>query len=149
MTKTTMFPVKYPLVLLSICLCLAATAVAQTCSTSSDLDAATNSAIQAAAKQDFDYAAHGDVFNLKQNAVGSLQSSFSGIEGVVIDQKAAYAGAQASVQNVYLLDASAASSSGRAEFFCGVWMTPGFASFAINNLPAGQYAIVVQNVTGP
>jgi len=122
--------------------------LAQNCSTGSDVDPATNSAIQAAAKQYFDYASHGDVFNLKQNAIASLQSNFGGIEGVVIDQKPAYAGAQASVQNVYLLDASGAASSGRAEFFCGVWGTPTFASFAINNLPSGRYAIVTQNVSG-
>jgi len=148
MKSNPMFPVSKPLVLLWIVLVFASGAVAQTCSTGSDLDTATNTAIQAAARQYFDYAAHGDVFNLKQNAIPSLQSSFGGIEGVVIGQKPDYTGAQATIQNVYLLDASGAASSGRAEFFCGVWMTPTFASFAINNLPAGRYAVVTQNVTG-
>jgi hypothetical protein len=134
---------------LATAMLLGSVAIAQTCSTGSDLDAATNSAIQSAARQYFDYAAHGDVFNLKQNAISSLQSSFGGIEGVVIDQKPAYTGAQATIQNVYMLDASTSAGSGRAEFFCGVWMTPTFASFAINNLPPGRYAIVTQNVTGP
>ena len=144
-----MFSVRKAMALLSTLLVLAAIAAAQTCTTGSDIDAATNTALQAVAKQYFDYAAHGDVFNLKQNAIPSLQSSFGGIEGVVIDQKAAYTGAQATIQNVYLLDASAPATSGRAEFFCGVWMTPGFASFAINSLPSGKYAIVTQKVSGP
>jgi hypothetical protein len=149
MKSRIMFPVRKSLVLLSTLLLLSASVIAQNCTTGSDLDAATNTALQAAAHQFFDYAAHGDVFNMKQNAISSVQSSFGGIEGVVIDQKPAYTGAQAAIQSVYLLDASAQASPGRAEFFCGVWMTPGFASFAINNLPPGKYAVVTQNVTGP
>ncbi len=127
----------------------AASSPAETCYAAGDMDAATRSAIEASARQLFDYAAHGDAYNLKQAAIPGLAANFSGIEDVVIDQKPAYAGAQAQIRQTYLLDASSNPAPKRVEFFCGVWATPDFASFAINDLPPGKYGLVIQNVTGP
>ena len=52
---------------------------AQSCQTSGELDDATRSAITTAAQRYFDMAAKGDAASLKQNAIASLASDFSGI----------------------------------------------------------------------
>jgi len=134
------------MVFLLLCLALPRLA-AQTCSSSSEMDEATRSAMERAARQFFDYASKGDVFDLKQSAIASLSSNFGNIEGVVIDQKAIYAEGQSMVRASYLLEASGAAPIARAEFLCGVWGTPSWAVFVINNLPPGRYGLVIQDVS--
>lgn len=140
-----------PLVLrVFLLLCLALPpAVAQTCESSTEMEEATRSVMERTARQFFDYASKGDVFDLKQSAIASLSSSFGNIEAVVIDQKSTYTGAQATVRASYLLDASGAAPIARAEFLCGVWGTPSWAIFVINNLPPGRYGLVIQDVSTP
>jgi len=124
-------------------------AVAQTCSSAPEMDESTRSALERTARQFFDYASKGDVFDLKQSAIASLASSFGNIEAVVIDQKPIYAAGQATVRAAYLLEASGAAPIARAEFLCGVWATSSWASFAINNLPPGRYGLVIQDISTP
>jgi len=122
-------------------------AVGQTCASAAEMDAPTRSGLERTARQFFDYASEGDVFDLKQSAIPSLASSFGNIEGLVIDQKSAFAGGQATVRASYLLELSGTAPLARAEFMCGVWATPGWATFAINNLPPGRYGLVIQDVS--
>jgi hypothetical protein len=122
---------------------------AETCSSVGEMDEATHSALEHTARQFFDYASQGDVFDLKQSAIASLASNFGNIEAVVVDQRSIYAGAQTTVRAAYLLEASGAAPIARAEFLCGVWATPSWATFAIHNLPPGRYAVVIQDVTTP
>ena len=122
-------------------------AAAQTCSSAQEMDQPTRSALERTAGQFFDYASKGDVFDLKQSATASLASNFGGIEGVVVDQKSIYASGQAALRAVYVLDAAATAPIARAEFLCGVWATPQYASFVINNLPPGRYGLVIQDVS--
>ena len=140
---------KLPLVVLLLFALGLAQAVAQTCLSGSEVDEPARSALDRTARQFFDYAAQGDVFHLKQEATASLAASFGGIEGVVIDQKANYAGGQPAVRATYLFDASGNAPFARAEFLCGVWATASWASFVINNLPPGRYGLVIQDVTTP
>jgi len=121
-------------------------AEAQTCTSASEMDQPTRSALDRRARQFFDYASEGDVFDLKQSAIPTLASSFGNIEGLVVDQRSVYSGAQATVRASYLLDASGAAPAARAEFLCGVWATPSWATFVINNLPPGRYGVVIQDV---
>ncbi len=139
-----------PLALLVLLLGLALPrAVAETCSSASEMDEPARSALERTARQFFDYAAKGDVFDLKQSAIASLASNFGNIEGVVVDQRSTYAGAEPTVRVSYLLEAPGAAPIARAEFLCGVWATPGWASFVINNLPPGRYGVVIQDVSTP
>ena len=55
----------------------------QTCQTAGDMDPATASALTATAKRLYDMAARGDSASLRQNAMASLASNFSGIESAV------------------------------------------------------------------
>jgi hypothetical protein len=137
-----------PLVVLLLPLWASPRAGAQTCMSAAEMDEPARSSLESTARQFFDYASKGDVFDLKQASIASLSSSFGGIEAVVIDQKSAFAGAQSTVRASYLLNAPGTAPIARAEFMCGVWATPGWATFVINNLPPGRYGVVIQDVAG-
>jgi hypothetical protein len=119
----------------------------ESCYASADLGPPVKSAIESTARQLFDYASHGDVYNLRQSATASLASNFGGIEGLVLDQKAVYTGAQAKIRESYLLDAQGSAPISRAEFFCGIYNSPDRVAFVIGNLPPGRYGMVIQDVT--
>ena len=122
-------------------------ASAQICSTVSDMDAATRSALERAALQFGDSVVRGDAAALRQNAIASLASNFAGAEALVNESKGTFSGGQVSVRATYLLDASAgAQVLDRAEFLCGVWGTPQFVSFTLNSLPAAKYGLVIEDV---
>lgn len=127
-------------------------AQAQTCSTASDMDANTRTALEATGKRLFDMAAKGDVFNLKQSAIPSLAANFAGIETAVIENKDAFSGATATVRPPYLLKLDGNEPAARAEFLCGVFgpqgQTANSAVFVIPNLPPGTYAVDILDVTG-
>ena len=53
---------------------------AQSCQTAGDLEDATRASITAAGQRYFDMTTKGDAASLKQNAIPSLASDFSGIE---------------------------------------------------------------------
>lgn len=122
-------------------------AVGQSCQTSSDLDDATRGALAAAAQRYFGMAAKGDVSSLRQNAIASLASDFSGIESTVKDHQPALDGAQAAVKSTFLLEAEGTAPLPKAEFYCGVFgksgQTPGSAVFTLGNLPPGKYGVVI------
>jgi hypothetical protein len=126
--------------------------LAQTCSTASDMDAATRTALETTGKRLFDMAAKGDVFNLKQSAIPGLAANFAGIETAVIENKDAFYGASATVRPPYLLKLEGNAAAARAEFLCGVFgpqgQTANSAVFVIPNLPPGTYAIDILDVSG-
>jgi hypothetical protein len=132
---------------LGLAACSSTYAMAQSCETSSDLDDATHSAIAAAGQRYFDMAAKGDTASLRQNAIPSLASDFSGIESSIKDHQADLAGAQASVKSIFLLDAEGTEPLAHAEFYCGVFgktgQTAGSAEFFLDNLPPGKYAVAL------
>lgn len=120
---------------------------AQTCQTSSDMDAVARTAITSAGQRYFDMATKNDAASLKQNAIPSLASDFAGIENLIKDRQPEVAGAQATVKNAFLLDNSQGAPNAREEFYCGVFgkngQTANSAAFYLDNLPPGKYAIVL------
>jgi hypothetical protein len=128
-------------------------AMAQNCQTSSDLDEATRAAITSAAQRDFDLAAKGDTASLRQNSIASLAANFTPIETTVKDHQANLAGAQATVNSVFFLEADGAAPLPHAEFYCGIFgkngQTPGSAIFDLNNLPPGKYGIALLEAASP
>jgi hypothetical protein len=127
--------------------CLASSAAAETCLTASDLDDATRVAVNGAALRYFDLVAKGDVVTLRQNAIPSVASDFSGIENIVKDNQAALAGSKATARPPFVLDAGGTAPLPRAEFFCGVFggagQTRDSAVFVLNNLAPGKYSVVI------
>lgn len=123
----------------------------QGCGTREEIPAQAKTSMDSAARQAFDQAAAGDVNSLRANAIPSLQSNFGGIAGAVTDNKAAFAGARPELRTSFLLDTGPApSEDGR--YYCGVFGAGGLgansAEFDIPGLPAGKYAIVIQDFIG-
>jgi len=127
--------------------------LAETCTTSSDMDDATRTALTAAGLRYFDLVAKGDAASLRQGAIASLAADFSGIEASVKDNQAALAGSKASARPPFLLEAEGSAPIARAEFFCGVFGSKGqtrdSAVFSLNNLPPGKYGVVILDATSP
>jgi len=126
-------------------------AEAQSCQTVNDLDEATKSAITTAAQRYFTMAAGGDAESLKQNAIASLASNFTDVEGSVKLRQERLAGTPATVKSAFLLEEQGAAPDPHAEFFCGVFGKNGptatAAKFDLMNLPPGKYAIVLMEAT--
>ena len=125
-------------------------AQAQTCLGVADMDEAARTALVSTGKRYFDLAARGDATALRQNAIASVASDFSGIEASIKDNQSDLAGAQATSRAPYLLKAEGTAPVERAEFLCGVFGTHGqttdSAVFVLNNLPPGNYGIVILDV---
>jgi hypothetical protein len=125
-------------------------AAAQTCQTADEIDPATRRALETSARQDFDFAAKGDVASLRQSAIPSVASDFGGIEAAVKESQADFSNAQIAVRPPFLLQAEGKDPLPRAEFLCGVFgksgQTANSAVFVIPNLPPGDYGIVTVDV---
>jgi hypothetical protein len=121
-------------------------ALGQTCLTTNDMDEAARSVLVATGKRFYDLAAHGDATSLRQSAITSLATNFSGIEGAVKDNQANLSAAQPEPRPPFLLKAEGNEPLARAEFLCGVFGAQGqtrdSAVFVIPNLPPGNYGIV-------
>jgi hypothetical protein len=123
--------------------------LAQTCSSGSDLDASTKSAINSAATQYLNMSKNGDVAGLKANAIPAITGDFGSIEQAVVTNKQYLAEASPTISGTYLLDASDAKAPlARADFYCGIYNSADRLSFSIPNLPPGKYALVIQKVNG-
>ena len=124
---------------------------AQSCQTSGELEDATRTAIATAAQKYFGMAASGNAASLRQNAIPSLASDFSGIDATVKEHQPELSGAQATVKSSFLLDGSGVAPIPHAEFYCGVFgkngQTSNSAAFYLDNLPAGKYAVVLLDAT--
>jgi hypothetical protein len=127
-----------------------APAYAQTCQSSGDISTDVQTALKTTAQRYFEMTAHGDVAGLRQNSIPSLAADFAGIEGVVKDNQAAFAGAKATVRPPFLLIADGAEPLARAEFLCGVFgktgQTENSAVFILPNLPPGKYGVTIFDV---
>jgi hypothetical protein len=138
----------------ALLICLSALgAQGQTCFTTSDMDEATTSALVSTATRFYDMAARGDSAALRQNAIASLASDFSGIESAVKENQANLSGIQPVARSPFLLKAEGTAPLDRAEFLCGVFGAQGqtrdSAVFVIPNLPPGNYGIVTLDAASP
>jgi hypothetical protein len=128
----------------------AAGAHAESCATTSDMDAPTRTALTTVGMRYFDFVSKGDAASLRQSAIPSLASDFSEIESTIKNNQAALAGTKATARPPFVLDAAGAAPIPRAEFFCGVFgskgQTPDSAVFYLNNLPPGKYGVVILDV---
>jgi hypothetical protein len=126
---------------------------AESCATSSDMDAATRAALTAAGMHYFDLVSKGDAASLRQNAIPSLASDFSAIESTIKTNQATLVGAKATARPPFVLEAEGTAPIPRAEFFCGVFGSKGqtadSAVFYLNNLPPGKYGVVILDAATP
>ncbi|MBV9435062.1 MAG: hypothetical protein JOZ44_03365 [Acidobacteria bacterium] len=122
--------------------------VSETCTTVQEMDAGTRAAIDAATQQFFSQAAAGNTAAMQQNAIAPVAGNFQAIAFAVQRDKEKIAGGQAQIRNEWLLDAPGTQTYERAEFFCGTINSTQHTSFEIPNLPAGRYAVAIQDVIG-
>jgi hypothetical protein len=128
---------------------LACSAQAQTCYTGSEIDAPTTKAVDDAARQYFNLSAQGDVAALRANAIPEVAGNFAGIEQAVVDNKQYFAQGQPAETRTFVLDARESKSPlKRADFYCGIYNSPGRVVFSIPGLPPGRYAVTIARVTG-
>ena len=132
---------------LMLLLALAVPVLAEDCKMGSDLDAATQSALDSTAQKYYQMAASGNTAALQQSSIPAVASDFSGIQSVINDHKADF-GSSAKVRNTYELDAPGTAPIGRAEFFCGIFNSPDRVAFVIPNLPPGRYGLVILDAQG-
>src|SRR5882672_5613591 len=102
-------------------LTLTASARAQTCLTSDEIDAASKAALENAGRQYFDWTSKGDTASIRQNSIPSLAADFGGVEAAVRDNQANFTGAQRTLRPLFLLKTEGTQSIARAEFLCGVF----------------------------
>jgi len=128
-------------------------APAQTCLTAADMDEPSRTALVKTGQRFYDLAGRGDAAALRQNAITSLATNFSGIEAAIKQNQANLAAAQPAPRPPFLLKADGAEPLARAEFLCGVFGAQGqtrdSAVFVIPNLPPGSYAIVTLDAASP
>lgn len=140
------------LILLGLIFAGAKPAAGQTCSTSTDMDDSSRTALTSAGQRYFQLMAHGDPATLKQNSTASLAASFAGIEEVVKDNQPDLSGGTPAARPPFLLKAEGTAPLERAEFLCGVFgktgQTASSAEFVIPNLQPGSYGIVILDVSG-
>jgi hypothetical protein len=140
-------------VLVALVVAFASAAYGQSCETSDDLDAATRSAISSAGQRYFNMVAKGDAASLRQGAIPSLASDFSGVESVIKDRQKDLAGAQAASPKLYLLEVEGNAPLQHGEFLCGVFgkngQTANSAAFYLDNLAPAKYAVVLFDAGTP
>jgi hypothetical protein len=121
----------------------------QTCNSGADLDVPTKTAVESAARKYLDMSARGDVAGLRANAIPAITGDFASIEQAVVNNKSYLSGGQPNITGTYVLDASQVKGSlARADFYCGIYNSADRVGFSIPNLPAGRYAVVIQEVNG-
>jgi hypothetical protein len=119
----------------------------EACLTARDMGPSAVSTLESTGKRYFQMAAQGDSASLQQNAIPALASSFGGVQAAVNDHKDQFAGAQSTVRPPYVLEAQGTAPLEKAEFYCGIYNSPDRVGFSIPNLPPGNYAVVIQDVT--
>lgn len=133
--------------LILVCAFFIISASAESCRSGSDLDEATRNALNTAAMRDFALISGGDTAGLRQNAIFSLASDFSGVEAVIKQNQPALAGAKATARPPFLLEADGTAPIEHAEFYCGVFgaagQTANSAAFYLSNLAPGKYGVVI------
>lgn len=134
-------------VALGVVMFSASIVVAESCLTSTDMDAATRTALTNSALHYFDLIAKADAASLRQASIPSLAGDFSGIESTIKENQPALASAKANARPPFLLEAEGTATIARAEFFCGVFgrngQTAGSAAFSLNSLAPGKYGVVI------
>lgn len=139
--------------ILSVLIVLAASTAgwSQSCQNRDEIPDQAKTAIENAAQQTADQAVHQNVDALRASLAPSQQSNANAILSGVTDNKAALEGSRAQLRTAFLLD-TGATPSPDGRFYCGVFGATGMAAngaeFDIPGLPAGKYAIVIEDLTG-
>ncbi len=138
---------------LAAALATAPVARAETCTTQSGMAEPERNALADAAQSIALDVLANNAPELRANSVAELQKDFGALQYMVAVTSPKLAGASATVDQVYLLDAStlkrnADGSAPDAQFFCSLNRSTMEADFVIPALPPGKYGFAIVNLTG-
>jgi hypothetical protein len=128
-------------------------ALAETCTTQSQMTPADRNALAATAKDLAGKMQVGDAAGIRTASVADVAKDFTAISDVVSNTAPKLKGGSPVVDAVYLLDAStlkpaADGSAAEAQFFCTLNRSATEADFLIPALPPGKYAFAVVEMRG-
>jgi hypothetical protein len=121
---------------------------AQNCTTQSKMTDADRSALKAAAESMAAKIAANDQAGVRSLTIAQFQQDFTAMANEIAATAPALKGAQAEVDQLYLLDASTLAKSAAgvnpdAQFFCTLNQSTNEAEFSIPQLPPGKYAFAM------
>ncbi len=90
----------------------------------------------------------GDVAAVKAGTLAKVASQFEGIASGVQSAAPLMQGATLTVDQMYALDAGDLKQEQDTQFFCGVGGTPLAVSLNFQQLPQGEYALVILHASG-
>ncbi len=127
---------------------------AETCTTQAAMAPAERNALADAARSFALRIQSNDAAGLRSVATAELTKDFGALQYLVGNTSPKLAGGAASVEQVYLLDASelkrnADGSAPDAQFFCSLNQSTAQVQFTIPALPPGKYAFALVTVAGP
>jgi hypothetical protein len=135
-----------------VMLAFALDAYAESCQTSTEMDAATKNALRAAAQQYYGFVAAANAQAIATNSIPEIANNQPALAELLKQNSADLANSTATPRNVFILDASdsTAGTVPNAQFFCGVFnpSSDNKIGFTLQNLPAGKYGLVIMDVTG-
>jgi hypothetical protein len=130
---------------------LALDAEAESCQTSTEMDAATKTTLKNTAQQYYGYVATANAQAVVSNAIPEIASNAQGVADLLKQTAADLSGSTAAPRNVFVLDGSDGTGTiANAQFYCGVFNpnSDNKIGFTLQNLPAGKYGLVILDVQG-
>jgi hypothetical protein len=135
-----------------VVLALSLDAHAESCQTSTEMDAATKTSLKAAGQQYFGLVAANNVQGVTASGIPEIANNAAAVGDLLKQNAPDLAGATATPRNIFVLDATDSTSGTipNAQFFCGVFnpASDNKIGFTLQNLPAGKYGLVIMDVTG-
>ena len=121
---------------------------AETCITQSQMNPAERDALAQAAASLASKIQASDATSVKSLTIAEFQQDFTGMSNEIASTAPKLSGAQAQVEQLYILDAStltktASGANPDAQFFCSLNQSPAEAQFLIPQLPPGKYAFAM------
>lgn len=118
-------------------------ALAESCTTQSQMTAGDRDALEAAARSLAGTLQAGDLAALQAGSVAELQGDFAGVRQAAQDVQPHLQGDTLRVDSVYLLDATGLAAGADAQFYCTLNRSQAEADFSIRGLTPGTYGFAV------
>ncbi len=123
-----------------------ASAMAETCTTQSQMKESDRSELASTARDIAAKVQTNDAAGLRAETVAEFASNFAPLQNLVAETSPKLSGATLTVDQVYLLDASQLQAGSEAQFFCSLNKSANGAEFLVPGLSAGVYGFAVVEV---
>jgi hypothetical protein len=123
-------------------------AFAVTCTTQAQMTSTQRTELEQAALHLGQLVQKGNVADVKAGTLDKVASQFEGIASGVQSAAPLMQGATLTVDQMYALNATDLKQEQDTQFFCGVGGTPLAVSLSFQQLPQGEYALVILHASG-